>query len=182
MGSIILGDIRINKFKFDVISRPKYNRRSLFAYEPSKGGIFERAGGHIPHIDTFKGLRKGDYVECKAPLLKKIYRGWISGYTDDRIYISDFDWKQSPSFSVDNIRLLYRNHGLINLRLSWTKCFEDICEFGSKQIDSDGTKVNRKMVDKMIKDKKKAEKDAIKESNKQSEMVTVQRSIEDAWG
>lgn len=192
MGSIVFGildrgHIPGNKFHFNVLSRPKYNRRSLFAYEPGKGGIFERAGGHIPNttnadVETFEGLRKGDYVEAKAPSLKKIYRGWISGYTGDRIYISDFDWRQSPSFSVDNIRLLDRNHGLINLRLSWTKCFEDICEFGSKQIDSEGTKVNRKMVDKMIKDKKKAEKDAIKESNKQSEMVTVQRSIEDAWG
>ncbi len=175
MGSIILGildksNIPGNKFHFNVLSRPKYNRRSLFAYEPGKGGIFERYGGHIPNdkngIETFKGLRKGDYVECKAPLLKKIFRGWISGYTGDRIYISDFDWNQSPSFSVDNVKLLDRNHGLINLRLSWIKCLEDICELGTRQINSEGMKVNRKMVDKTIKDKKKAEKDSIKESNK----------------
>lgn len=191
MGAIIFGildrgNMPINKFHFNVLGRPKYNRRSLFAYQPGKGGIFERAGGHIPNttdadIETFKGLRKGDYVECKAPLDKKLYRGWISGYTGKRIYISDFDWNQSPSFSVDNVKLLDRNHGLINLRLSWIKCLEDICEFGSKQIDSDGMKVNRKMVDKMIKDKKKSMKDAIKESNKKFETVTVQRSVEDAW-
>lgn len=133
MGSIILGGIKFNKFKFDVISRPKYSRRILFAEQPGKGGIFERYGGHIPHTPIFKGLRKGDYVEARAPLKKKIYRGWISGYTGDRIYISDFDWKQSPSFSVDNIKLIDRNHGLINLRLGWIKDMVDVCKYGTVQ-------------------------------------------------
>ena len=53
----------------------------------------------------FKGLRKGDYVEARSTVKKKIYRGWISGYTGDRIYISDFDWNQSPSFGIDNVKL-----------------------------------------------------------------------------
>ncbi len=92
MGSIIhnILDIPKNKFRFDVISRPKYSRRILFAEQPNKDGITERAGGHIPHTPIFKGLRKGDYIECRAPNLKKIYRGWISGYTSDKIYTSDW--------------------------------------------------------------------------------------------
>jgi hypothetical protein len=181
MGSIILNTNQSssNKFHFNVISRPKYSRRVLFAEQPNKDGITERAGGHIPHTPIFKGLRKGDYVEANAPNLKKIYRGWISGYTDDRIYISDFDWNQSPSFSVDNIRLLDRNHGLINLRLGWIKDTIDICQFGSKQIDAENKIINMKVINNIIEMKKKAEKDAIKESNKQDK--TIQRGIDDAW-
>jgi len=170
MGSIILGlgiEMR-NMFKFDVISRPKYSRRVLFAEQPNKDGITERAGGHIPHTPIFKELRKGDYVEARAPNLKKIYRGWISGYTGDRIYISDFDWNQSQSFSADNIKLLDRNHGLINLRLSWIKDTIDICKYGTTQKGVDGGK--------MVKiDKEKVRKEEI-ENDK-----TKQLGIEDAW-
>jgi len=173
MGSIIHNtlDIPKNKFRFDVISRPKYSRRVLFAEQPGKGGIFERAGGHIPCIPTFKGLRKGDYVECRAPNLKKIYRGWISGYTGDKIYTSDFDWNQSQAFSVDNIRLLDRNHGLINLRLGWIKDIIDIDKvYGTKQQGI----WNETGQGNMIKIKK--EKTKIEKLDK-----TVQRGIEDAW-
>ncbi len=167
MGSIILNTITYpnNKFHFDVISRPKYSRRILFTEQPGKGGVFERYGGHIPNIPTFKGLRKGDYVECRAPNLKKIYRGWISGYTGDKIYTSDFDWNQSQAFSVDNVKLLDRNHGLINLRLSYIEDMIDICSLGTKQSGIEG---------KMIKVKK--EKVKIEKLDK-----LVQRGIEDAW-
>jgi len=168
MGSIIHNtlDIPKNKFRFDIVSRPKYSRRVLFAEQPNKDGITERYGGHIPHTSTFKGLRKGDYVEAKAPNLKKIYRGWISGYTDDRIYISDFDWNQSPSFSVDNIRLLDRNHGLVNLRLGWIKDTIDIdSKYNTKQqgIEGDFIKITKEKEIKMKIDK------------------TIQKEIEDAW-
>ena len=208
MGSIILNiiDYPKNKFHFDIISRPKYNRRSLFSYEPGKGGIFERYGGHIPNLPVFKGLRKGDYVEATAPVEKKIYRGWISGYTGDRIYTSDFDWNQSQSFSVENVRLLDRNHGLINGRLSYIKDMIDICQFGSKQIDTENKIIDSKEINHIIDAKKKAEKDTIKESNKQDKTIqqgidgnnmikvkketkiekmpldnSVQRGIDDAW-
>jgi hypothetical protein len=168
MGSIIHNtlDIPKNKFRFDVISRPKYTRRILFAEQPNKDGITERAGGHIPNTSIFKGLRKGDYVEAKAPNLKKIYRGWISGYTGDKIYTSDFDWNQSQAFSVDNIKLLDRNHGLINLRLSYIEDMIDICSLGTKQSGIEGN---------MIKVKK--EKTKIEKLDK-----SIQRGIDDAWG
>jgi len=169
MGSIIHNtlDIPKNKFRFDVISRPKYTRRILFAEQPNKDGITERAGGHIPHTPIFKGLRKGDYVEARATVKKKIYRGWISGYTDDRIYISDFDWNQSPSFSVDNIKLLDRNHGISNLRLGWIKDTIDIDnKYKTKQQGIDGQS--------MIKVKK--EKEKFEKLDK-----TIQKGIEDAW-
>ncbi len=167
MGSIILNidSYPGNKFKFDIISRPKYSRRILFAEQPGKGGIFERYGGHIPNTPVFKGLRKGDYVEAKAPNLKKIFRGWISGYTGDKIYTSDFDWNQSQAFSIDNVKLLDRNHGLINLRLSYIEDMIDICSLGTTQQGIEGN---------MIKVKK--EKIKIKKLDK-----SIQRGIDDAW-
>ena len=174
MGSIIHNtlDMPKNKFRFDVISRPKYTRRILFAEQPNKDGsnaykyATERAGGHIPHTPIFKGLRKGDYVEARATVKKKIYRGWISGYTHDRIYISDFDWNQSPSFSVDNIKLLDRNHGILNLRLGWIKDIIDIDnKYKTKQqgIEGDFIKIKKEKEIKVKIDK------------------TIQRGIEDAW-
>ncbi len=167
MGSIILNTIIYpnNKFHFDVISRPKYSRRILFAEQPGKGGIFERYGGHIPNLPIFKGLRKGDYVECRAPNLKKIFRGWISGYTGDNIYTSDFDWNQSQAFSCHNVKLIDRNHGLINLRLSYIKDLIDICNLGTRQSGIEGNMI------KIKKEKVKIEK--LDNS--------AQRRIDDAW-
>ncbi len=181
MGSIILNTNQYssNKFHFNVISRPKYSRRVLFAEQPNKDGITERAGGHIPNLPIFKGLRKGDYVEARAPNLKKIFRGWISGYTRDSIYTSDFDWNQSQAFSVDNVKLLDRNHGLISLRLSYIEDMIDICQFGSKQIDTENKIINMKDINHIIEMKKKSEKEAIKESNRQDK--TIQKGIDDAW-
>jgi len=181
MGTIILGisNMPISRFKFDVISRPKYSRRVLFAEQPGKRGIFERAGGHIPNTDNFKGLRKGDYVEARLSLKKEILRGWISGYTGDRIYVSNYDWEQYPSVSPDNIRLLDRNHGLINLRLSWIKDTIDVCQFGTEQTDGEGNKINIDQIKEMIKMKKKEEKMIIKESNERYR--TIQKGIDNAW-
>jgi hypothetical protein len=53
MGSIIHNtlDIPKNKFRFDVVSRPKYSRRILFAEQPNKDGITERAGPNIQRIE-----------------------------------------------------------------------------------------------------------------------------------
>jgi len=170
MGSIILNidSYPGNKFHFNVISRPKYSRRILFAEQPGKGGIFERYGGHIPNTPVFKGLRKGDYVEAKAPNLKKIFRGWISGYTGDKIYTSDFDWNQSQAFSVDNVKLLDRNHGLISLRLSYIKDIIDTdSKYKTKQKGIDGDFIKIK--------KEKVIDDSTKFDN------TIQKGIDDAW-
>ncbi len=118
IGSIILGlGIEIkNKFKFDVITRPKYDRRKLHLEQFEKGGFRRRQGGStIP----FSKLRKGDYVE--AWMGKKVFRGWVSGYIeDDRkrpekgiISLSGFDWNRLGQFGIENVRLLGRNTGLL---------------------------------------------------------------------
>jgi hypothetical protein len=116
MGSIILRSVEIeigNKFKFDVITRPKYDRRKLHKEKFQKGGFRKRYGGTtIPGSE----LRKGDYVEAIQG--KKAFRGWVSGYEEDRgviktISVSGFDWNRLGQFGVDNVRLLGRNTGLL---------------------------------------------------------------------
>ena len=49
----------------------------------------------------------------------------------------------------------------------------------SRQDLEDGSKVNKRMVDDMIKEKEKTRKDVIKKSNEQYN--TVQKGIDDAW-
>lgn len=79
--------------------------------------------------------------------------------------VADFDWNQSQAFSIDNIKLLDRNHGILNLRLSYIEYMIDICQFGSKQSGIEGN---------MIKVKK--EKTKIEKLDK-----SIQRGIDDAW-
>ncbi len=149
MGSIMLDLNRLNnieignKFKFDVVTRPKYDRRKLHLEQFSKGGVRRRQGGStIP----FSKLRKGDYVEAFQG--KKTYRGWVSGYIeDDRkrpdkgiISVSGFDWNRLGQFGVENIRLLGRNTGLLlrsmekTMTRSEAKQLNDI-KSGIRQLD-----------------------------------------------
>jgi hypothetical protein len=105
--TLILGDVALTPFDFDIVRRPKYSRRKLHLEQPSKGGIRRQYGG----TTTPFGLRKGDYVEAEQG--KRIVRGWVSGYTKKLISVSDFDWKRLGRFVVSKVRLLERNTGLI---------------------------------------------------------------------
>ena len=105
--SLLLGEVALTPFQFDIIRRPKYSRRKLHLEQPSKGGIRRQYGGTTtPFV-----YRKGDYVEARQG--KKSVRGWVSGYTKNLISISDFDWKRLGQFVVKNVRLLERNTGLL---------------------------------------------------------------------
>ena len=105
--SLVLGDIRITPFHFDVVRRPKYSRRMLHAEQPAKGGIRRPYGGTTtPFI-----FRKGDYVE--AMQRGRVVRGWVSGHTKHLISVSDFEWKRLGQFAVSNVRLLERNTRLL---------------------------------------------------------------------
>jgi len=105
--SLALGDINLTPFLFDVITRPKYSRRKLHMEQPSKGGVRRQYGGTTtPFV-----FRKGDYVEAVQG--KKTVRGWISGYTKNKISVSDFNWKRLGQFVVSKVRLLERNMGLL---------------------------------------------------------------------
>jgi hypothetical protein len=105
--SLILGDISLTPFYFDIVRRPKYSRRRLHLEQPSKGGIRRSYGGTItPYI-----FRKGDYVEAERG--NKKIRGWVSGYTKRLISVSNFDWKRIGQFMSSKVRLLGRNRGLL---------------------------------------------------------------------
>jgi len=105
--SLILGDVKITPFHFDVVRRPKYSRRMLHAEQPAKGGIRRPYGGTTtPFI-----FRKGDYVEAVQG--GRAVRGWVSGYTKNLISVSDFEWKRLGQFAVSKVRLLERNTRLL---------------------------------------------------------------------
>lgn len=133
MGSIVLGTgIEIeNKFKFDTITRPKYSRRVLHLEQPSKGGIRRKYGGSTT---DWTNIRKGDFIEAIQG--KKIFRGWISGFIDDKriISVSDFDWKRIGQFGESNVRLLDRNSGLLIRSLYMEKDRMEVCKYGTMQV------------------------------------------------
>ncbi|PTD94131.1 hypothetical protein C9439_03545, partial [archaeon SCG-AAA382B04] len=61
LGSLVLKDISLTSFRFDIVTRPKYSRRKLHLEQPSKGGARRRYGG----TTTQSKYRKGDYVEAR---------------------------------------------------------------------------------------------------------------------
>ncbi len=144
MGSILLGSISINKFKFDVITRPKYSKRFLHLEQFSKGGIRRRYGGTISP-GGWTNIRKGDYVEAISG--KKVYRSYVSGFTTmngkNYIYVSDFDWKgfgkngTQTAVVPSNIKILNRNNGLLLISMVKVMTTEEL--FGQK---SGTTQVN----------------------------------------
>ena len=99
-----------NRFKYDTVARPKYSRRILHLEQPTKGGFRRRYGGSTTN---WTNIRKGDYVEATQG--KKAFRGWISGFIDDRrmISVSNFDWERLGQFGESNIKILNRNTGLL---------------------------------------------------------------------
>jgi len=107
LGALLLGDVELTDFHFDIIRRPKYSRRRLHAEKPTKGGIRRRYGGTTtPFI-----FRCGDYVEATQG--RKTVRGWVSGYTKNLISISNFNWKRLGQFTESKVRLLDRNSRLL---------------------------------------------------------------------
>ena len=114
MGALMFkGGVEIkNRFKYDTITRPKYSRRILHLEQPGKGGFRRRYGG-TTCIDKWTNIRKGDYVE--AIVGQKAFRGWVSGFIDDKriISVSNFDWKRVGQFGESNIKMLNRNTGLL---------------------------------------------------------------------
>lgn len=105
--SLVLGNIELTPFQFDIVRRPNYSRRKLHLEQPTKGGIRRQYGGTTtPFV-----FRKGDYVEAAQG--KKMVRGWVSGYTKKLISVSDFDWKRLGRFVLSKTRLLERNTGLL---------------------------------------------------------------------
>lgn len=108
LASLVLGDISLTSFRFDVVTRPKYSRRKLHLEQPSKGGIRKKYGGSTT---PFK-YRKGDYVEARQG--NKTVRGWVSGYTKNLISVSDFNWNRLGQFAKSKTRLISRNSGLMS--------------------------------------------------------------------
>lgn len=97
------GEVTITPAIFKLISRPRITRRRLHDSVPSKGGIRERYGGST----TPFGIRKGDLVAYKEQV------GYCSGYTQNLLSISDFNWKRIGQRAVTKCQLVARSTGLV---------------------------------------------------------------------
>ena len=104
------GQVSITDAPFFVIRRPPISRRQLQLMIPKKNGVRRKYGG----TTTRHGLRKGDFV--KAVKSGVSYLGWVSGDTENRISVSDSNWKRIAQFTASKVKLLQRSTGLISIK------------------------------------------------------------------
>ncbi|GAA6622687.1 RRXRR domain-containing protein [Scytonema sp. NUACC26] len=102
-GHLWYGEVSITNAIFKVISRPRITRRRLHDAVPAKGGVRERYGGST----TPFGIRKGDLVAYGQQL------GYCSGYTNNKLSISDANWKRLGQRAISKCRLVARSKGLV---------------------------------------------------------------------
>lgn len=102
-GAEWIGQVKITKAPFFVISRPPYSRRQLHLTVPAKGGLRRKYGGST----TRHGFRKGDLVQSP----KRI--GYVSGDTEKQVSVSDANWKRLGQITATKVTLIRRNIGLI---------------------------------------------------------------------
>jgi hypothetical protein len=102
-GCIWTGSVSITPAIFKVVSRPRITRRRLHDAVPAKGGVRERYGGST----TPFGIRKGDLVAYKEQF------GYCSGYTENKLSISDANWKRLGQRAISKCRLVARSTGLV---------------------------------------------------------------------
>jgi hypothetical protein len=105
-----VGECRVTRSPFIVLTRPKLFRRKLYQENYSKGGILKRQGGTI----TPFGFRSGDYVQTSRK--GEVIRGWIGGWTDTKkqknVSLYDHNWSRIGQFDPKNVRLLQRSSKL----------------------------------------------------------------------
>ncbi len=102
-GCIWTGEVLITPAIFKVISRPRITRRRLHDAVPAKTGVRERYGGST----TPFAIRKGDLVAYKDQL------GYCSGYTQNKLSVSDANWKRLRQRAISKCWLVARSTGLV---------------------------------------------------------------------
>lgn len=110
-----VGEIKLTKCLFAVISRPQLYRRQLHFENPVKGSPNhsehrKRKGGTV----TPFGFRSGDKV--KAEKAGKSYIGWIGGYVEKqkKVSVYDINWHRIGQFSVSKVQLVKRSTRLLS--------------------------------------------------------------------
>lgn len=105
------GSIQMTTAPFRVIARPNLFRRQLHFENPVSDAPDhrKRKGGTVTPFE----LRSGDKV--RAEKAKKVYQGWIGGYSEINKVVSlyDINWKRIGQFSVSKVRLLKRSTRLL---------------------------------------------------------------------
>jgi len=106
-----VGTVSITSALFKVISKPRITRRRLFDAVPAKGNVFERYGGSTTPFSA----RKGDlilYLTKSKGVIKQVI-GYCSGYTGNKLSLSDASWSRLGRFANSKCRILARNTGLV---------------------------------------------------------------------
>jgi hypothetical protein len=102
-GRRFVGAVTVTPSVFKVVSRPRITRRRLHDAVPAKGGVRERYGGSTTPFN----IRKGDLVRHGKQI------GYCSGYTGEKLSISDARWKRLGQRPSSRCHLVSRSTGLV---------------------------------------------------------------------
>lgn len=104
------GSVEITGSEFKVIQRPPTCRRQLYKFTTYKGGKRKGKGGSVVRF----GYRKADFVKASiGGDSNNTTYGYISGSSDRRVKIVDYNGKLLTNLSPKNVELLHRHNGLI---------------------------------------------------------------------
>ena len=106
-GAMWLGSVSITESVFSIIRRPPISRRQLHLLQFAQKGVRRKYGGTV----TGYGVRKGDIVT--ATMGARTVVRWVSGDTENKVSVSNHDWKRSGQFTASKVKLLKRSTGLV---------------------------------------------------------------------
>lgn len=102
-----VGEVKVTKAPFIVVTRPKLFRRKLHQENYTKGGTLKRLGGTV----TPFGFRCGDFVEVTTK--GTAIRGWIGGFTNtkksNKLSVYNHNWDRLGQYGIKAVRLLKRS-------------------------------------------------------------------------
>ncbi|MBU7585085.1 MAG: RRXRR domain-containing protein [Nostoc sp. TH1S01] len=105
-----IGECKVTKAPFIVVTRPKLFRRKLHQENYLKGGVLKRQGGTI----TPFCFRSGDYVQIQKK--GEVIRGWVGGFTNSgktkNISVYDHNWLRTGQFNPHSVKLIQRSSRL----------------------------------------------------------------------
>jgi hypothetical protein len=110
-GCLWVGEVNITPAVFKVISKPRITRRRLHDAVPAKGNVRERYGGSTTPFEASCGDLI-EYSTLSKGEVKKVI-GYCSGYTGNKLSLSDANWARLGRFANAKCQIKKRNTGLV---------------------------------------------------------------------